>query len=278
MVLRYRRRERRGRFGLPGLILSLGVSVLWPRELRADDRSARVTEVVRQVEIIGGPSPRPAVLKEALATGNGLRTGDNSRAELTFTDLTITRVGANTIYSYQIGGRTASLSDGAVLLRVPKNSGGARITSNTLTVGITGTTLLLEYHPRSFGKLTVLEGTTRIWLNKNPSQTATVHGGQMLEVKTGASKIGEPVEIDLDRVMRTNPLITQFSPLPSEGLIRTVMMAQPDAEPGLNWGGVPVHFPPVAGPTQKASSQQSPLRSAPTPAKRSQSERRRRAP
>ncbi len=212
------------------LFLLLGLAALG--SVWAANQAARVTQVVREVKIIGGSSPHSATTNETIAAGNGLRTGNESRAELTFPDLTITRVGANSIYSFERGGRTANLADGAILLRVPKDSGGARIGTPAVTVGITGTTVLFEFHPRTYSKLIVLEGSSRLWLNGDPSHFATLHAGQMIVVKAGATQLPPPVTIDLARVVSSAVLITQFPPLPSFDLIRAAIKGQGSAGPG----------------------------------------------
>ena len=50
-----------------------------------------------------------------------------------------------------------------MLLRVPKNAGGAQIKTAAVTAAITGTTIMLEYHPDAYIKFIVLEGTGRIF-------------------------------------------------------------------------------------------------------------------
>ena len=51
------------------------------------------------------------------------------------------------------------------------------------------------------------------------AQAATVRAGQMLVVQSGASYLPKPVEIDLDRLMKTATLVTKLRPLPSLNLI-----------------------------------------------------------
>jgi len=46
-----------------------------------------------------------------------------------------------------------------MLLRVPKNAGGAKINTAAVTAAITGTTVMLEFHKNSYVKFIVLEGT-----------------------------------------------------------------------------------------------------------------------
>ncbi|PYK62252.1 MAG: hypothetical protein DME43_00630 [Verrucomicrobia bacterium] len=119
-----------------------------------------------------------------------------------------------------------NLESGAILLRVPKDSGGARIRSSALTVGITGTTVMFESHPRNYSKLIVLEGSSQAWLPRHPGRKITVHAGQMLVVKPDAAHLPDPVDIDESLVLRTATLITEFSPLPSLDLMRSVAADQ----------------------------------------------------
>jgi ferric-dicitrate binding protein FerR (iron transport regulator) len=189
----------------------------------AERKGGRVTQVVRNVSLLAPHvAARLARLNDDVTDGSAVHTGADSRAELTFADLTITRVGANSIFSFDQDGRNVSVESGAILLRVPKGSGRARIRSAALTVGITATTVMFESRPRNYGKLIVLEGSGQAWLTKHPGKKITVHAGQMLVVKPGAAHLPEPVDIDESLVLRTAILITEFSPLPSLDLMRSV--------------------------------------------------------
>ncbi|MEY2562742.1 MAG: hypothetical protein QOH88_935 [Verrucomicrobiota bacterium] len=190
-------------------------------------KDARVTQVIREVNVLEPAAPkRPAVLNEKLGDGTAVRTGGESRAELTFLDLTITRLGANTIYSFRKAGRQVELNGGSILLRVPKNSGGATILSPAVTAGVTGTTLIFEYARAGATRMTLLEGTARLTLVGHPAQTRNLRAGQTLEVPAGATRIPEPTEVDLDRLMKTSPLIIGFRPLPSRDLIGAAIKQQ----------------------------------------------------
>src|SRR5205823_3575068 len=108
-------------------------------------KEARVTQIIRDVQLLPiGSNPRPAMKDDQVNENTGVRTGDESRSELTFEDLTITRLGANTVFSFNKAGRSGELGSGSILLRVPKNSGGAEFKTHAVTVGITGTTVILE--------------------------------------------------------------------------------------------------------------------------------------
>src|SRR6267378_4846512 len=204
-----------------GLVLLFSSAILLLTA--AERKGGRVTQVVRNVSLLAPHvAARPARLNDDVTDGSAVHTGADSRAELTFADLTITRVGANSIFSFDQDGRNLSVESGAILLRVPKGSGGARIRSSALTVGITGTTEMFESRPRNYSKLIVLEGSGRAWLTKHPGKKIAVHAGQMLIVKPGAAHLPEPVDIDESLVLRTAILITEFPPLPSLDLMRSV--------------------------------------------------------
>lgn len=222
-------------------------------------KEARVTRIIRDVKLLPSESAaRSAVVNDKVQEGTAVRTGDESRSELTFTDLRITRLGENTIFSFNKAGRTVQLDSGSMLLWVPKDSGGARMTTSAVTVGITGTTVILESTRAGRNMLTVLEGGARLSLNKYPSQSAYVRSGQMLDVKAGATKLPPPVEVDLSRTMKS-PLITDFPPLPSQNLILTaardqnphVYQSQPVDNQTTAPGPIVTRWtPPMLGPTR----------------------------
>src|SRR3954469_25626783 len=183
-------------------------------------REARVTQIVKDVKIQSPEAaPRPATTSDTVRGDTAVRTGADSRAELTFGDLTIARLGANTIFSFNEGSRTVDLGNGAILLRVPKGSGGAKIQTAAVTAAITGTTVIAEYHPKSYAKYLVLEGTMRIYLKGVLGESMLLSPGQMMILNPKATRLSDPVDFDLERLLSTSLLVQGFSPLGSEGLL-----------------------------------------------------------
>lgn len=202
------------------LAAALCFSAASARAATSSAKEARVTQIIRDVKLLPAEADaRAAAMNDRVAEDTGVRTGDQSRSELTFADLTITRLGANSIFSFNKAGRSVNLDGGSVLLRVPKDSGGAKIKAPAVSVAVTGTTLILETARGGRSKLIVLEGTARLGLVKFPAQTRNVQAGQMLDVPAGATTLPDPTNIDLNQLMRSHPLIAGFPPLPSQGLI-----------------------------------------------------------
>src|SRR5436305_7891523 len=184
-------------------------------------KEARITQVVKDVKLLEAQAaPRPATLSDTVRGDTAVRTGVESRAELTFGDLTIARLGANTIFSFNESLRTVDLANGAILLRVPKGSGGAKIQTAAVTAAITGTTVIIEYHKGIYAKFICLEGTMRVYLKGHLGESVLVAAGQMLIVNPNATRLADPVDVDLDRLVRTSLLLAPpFGPLGSETLM-----------------------------------------------------------
>src|SRR2546430_4483796 len=207
----------------------------------------RVTTIFHDVHLLPAQADaRPAVIDDKVDEGTALRTGGDSRSELTFADLTITRLGENTIFSFNRAGRSVRLDSGSILLYARKNSGAAGISTKAVSVGITGTTVIFESKPAGYDRLIVLEGNARFSLNDYPDQSMEVHGGQLLNVKAGAKKLPKPGRVDLRRIVRTHPLIKNFPPLPSLDLI-LASIKNPNA-PGPRGGRGPIARPTVYAP------------------------------
>jgi mannose-6-phosphate isomerase-like protein (cupin superfamily) len=240
---------------------------------QSPEPEGRVTNIFHDVQLLPAQSDaRAAAINDKVDEGTALRTGGDSRSELTFADLTITRLGENTIYSFNRAGRSLRLDSGSILLYARKNSGGAEISTKAVSVGITGTTLIFESRPDSYDRLIVLEGDARFSLNDFPDQSTEVHAGQLLNVRAGSKKLPKPGRVDLRRIVKTHPLIKNFPPLPSLDLIlaaadgRNPNRAPPQPQPpisgtGSQGGPPPVYVPNPTGPPPRSGY---PVNSVPT--------------
>jgi hypothetical protein len=175
-------------------------------------KEARVTQVINDVKLLPGQAaPRPAAVNDPVRDNTAVRTGTASRSELTFTDLTITRLGANTIFSFNGGTRDMTLTDGAILFQVPKGSGGATIRTAAVTAAITGTTGVLEFHPATathppISKCLCLEGHIRLYLANG--QSVELGPGKM--TTTDGTTFAKVMDFDIGQFMATAPIVIDF--------------------------------------------------------------------
>jgi FecR protein len=185
--------------------------------------SAEVTKIINRVRVIdpvkGG---HPAIVREVIKDDLGLRTGEKSRSELLFQDNTLTRIGAETFFSFKTGTRDMTLEKGSMLLQVPKGLGGAKIHTAAVTAAITGTTIMMEYVPDRYIKVLVLEGSLRLSRNGTSGDSLVLRPGKMVIMRPDAKKIPDPVDVDLKLIVKTSTLVnfsSESAPLPSMPLI-----------------------------------------------------------
>ncbi|MGA1123626.1 MAG: FecR family protein [Chthoniobacterales bacterium] len=204
-------------------LLALGATAF-----AANLNEATVTRVVRSVEVIPpGAQPKPAAVGEVVRGNSDVRTGEESRAQLTFPDQTLARLGENTLFSFERGTRALDLESGAILLQVPKDAGGATIRSAPVTAAITGTTVMMEHSPGNPGtvKLIVLEGTVRLSLTGRLGESVLVGPGQMIAVAANARSLPDPSVVDVKRLLKTSRLIKDGE-LEAMGLILETVTEQ----------------------------------------------------
>ncbi|MFL6506075.1 MAG: FecR domain-containing protein, partial [Candidatus Udaeobacter sp.] len=114
--------------------------------------------VVRQKVNVVTVAPSLSSASRAVSTGavvqnqNVVRTGNESRAELEFTDLTLARMGANSIFSFDGQARALEFTQGALLFSKPANSGRVEIRSGAITAAITGSTGFISNQPAAIMK------------------------------------------------------------------------------------------------------------------------------
>ena len=191
--------------------------------------SAEVTKIINRVAVIEpAKGDRPAVLRDVIKDDLGLQTGGRSRSELLFQDNTLTRLGAETFFSFKTGTRDLTLERGSMLLQVPKGLGGAKIHTAAVTAAITGTTIMMEYSPKQYLKVLVLEGSLRLSRNGSLSDSVILRPGKMVIMRPDAKKIPEPVDVDLARIVRTSTLVNfpGTHTLPSMPLIQAAINDQ----------------------------------------------------
>src|SRR6266568_3177659 len=206
--------------------LSLALGIWLPNELGAEDlKEAKVTQVIQDVKLLpSNASAHPAAVNDNVGQGTAVKTGDQSRSELTFKDETITRLGEKTIFSVGEGARTIDLGSGQFLLYVPKKAGGAKVKMGPVTAAITGTTVLGNVDPGGVITFIVLEGSACIYLD-SVGQSLFLGPGQKLTYDPVANRLEDPVDADLNQVL-TTPLIKDFRRLPSAPLIDQTIQNQ----------------------------------------------------
>ena len=107
-------------------------------------QEAEVTKKFNLVSLLFGRDSRPVALGDVVKGDRALKTGGDSRAELQFPDLTITRVGSNALFRFLPGQREIILENGTVLFSSPGGAGGGKVQAGAITAAVTGTDMLVS--------------------------------------------------------------------------------------------------------------------------------------
>lgn len=185
------------------------------------------TQVINSVSVItpGSQEAQPAKVKDIIRAPQLVRTGPNSRAELIASDQTLTRVGANTIFSFEPKGRHINLQQGSVLFHSPTGRGGGTIKTGGAAAAVLGTTLVIVANRDGGFKGIVLEGKGKFTLPNGNSRE--VKAGQELFVLGHSKGFGPLLNIHLGKLVGGSGLVQGYSaPLPSLSKVQGAVAKQ----------------------------------------------------
>jgi len=186
-----------------------------------DLKQSKVTQVVNDVQIISAASEKQtaAAVNDIFSMPDLLRTGAASRAELVAPDETVTRVGANTIFSFDPANRSLDLKQGSLLFHAAHGKGGGTIRTGSATASVLGTTLIVTTTRNGGFKVLALEGQVEVKFPNGRKQK--LKPGQMTFVLPGANQMAPVVIFRLDELIQHSLLVHGFSkPLASLALIQ----------------------------------------------------------
>jgi hypothetical protein len=182
---------------------------------------AEVTKAINIVSLL--PHDRRAVAGDVVKGNTGLKTGGDSRAELQFPDLTITRVGSNSLFRFINGTREMILDSGTLLFSAPEGAGGGKVQAAAITAAVTGSDFMIS----NVGRVRVicLSHKVTVYLTENPKIRAELLPEQMLDITPGPTgairKMPRVTTINLGKLLATSKLTEAggFRPLASQAIL-----------------------------------------------------------
>jgi len=195
-------------------VLALFIGGMSP--LLAADSAATVTEAVNQVTHGSSQTAEsaPATAGTRLEDGEYLKTGVKSRAELELANLSITRLGANTIFNYSATANEIDLQSGTVLFSKPKDGAPMTIKTASVTAAVVGTSGFAQLHGKAvlFG---LIEGHATLTIGTDPIDLTA---GQIMRM--GDDGKPQIFYFNIPLFLATSPLIIKFhKPLTNQAYI-----------------------------------------------------------
>ena len=223
---------------IPLILVALAIGIL-QFQGAPQKKEARVTQVIKDVRLLTSrAASRPASVNDMVNENSAVRTGNESRAEITFMDQTLTRLGANTVFSFNEGGRGVDLMSGAILLAAPENTGTTKVKMvGVATAAISGFAAMFETHRNSQSKVIVLDGEGTITLDNIPGSLCPIHAGQMMVIPAHPVTCPPVYDINIAKLVGTAKLVTLW-PLPPWILDPVLHNADKQKDSGPNGGYV----------------------------------------
>ncbi len=193
------------------LLVGLGCAAAVSTSHAIDLKQSKVTQVVNDVKIISAADQKTksATVNDIFAMPDILRTGESSRAELVAQDETVTRVGANTIFSFDPANRTIDLKQGSLLFHSPHGKGGGTIHTGSATASVLGTTLIVTTTPNGGMKVLDLEGEVEVKFLSGLKQK--LDPGQMTFILPGGNQLAPVIIFRLDTLIQNSLLVKGFN-------------------------------------------------------------------
>ena len=190
-------------------------------------KDAEITTLKNIVEHDAGAGPAPAKVNEKIGENSKVTTAAASMAELTFGDSSITRIGANSVFSFQSKERLVKLDKGTALIHATPGNGGATVDCGGVTAAVSGSTFMASRSASGASVFVLLESSGSLKVTTPGGQTAVIRPGQAASTGVGPKSSIQVFDVDVKKVMETTPLVQGFKKeLPSQAEINVVTEKQ----------------------------------------------------
>ncbi len=176
-----------------GLVLG---SLAYSSFAAVEFKEAEITTVKNLVEHNPGTGAAPAKVNEKIYEKSTVSTAAASMAELTFADSSITRMGANTQFSFRSKERLVKLEQGTILIHTPPGNGGAKVDAGGVTAAVSGTTFMASRDMSGNTMFVLLEGQGGLKVTVGGVSTV-IRPGQAASV--GADSVKEAAAAPSDK-------------------------------------------------------------------------------
>lgn len=168
-----------------------------------------------QEKTSSNPTWHKTQLKNTLHAGDSIRTGSLSRAEITYSDGTVTRIGPHTVMrvtEHSEKRTNLKLITGKLWLKVTKGNGRLQIQTPTATAAVLGTELLVTNDENDISHVTTLDGLVEV--TGSEGDKVLVKPGEWVEISPN-KKIDSPTKFDWDALKKAERFMLDTSFIPT---------------------------------------------------------------
>lgn len=172
-----------------------------------------------------------AVLNDKIESNTQFGTGEQSMCELSLDDKSVTRIGANAIFSFTEKERLVKCDKGTFLVSKDPETETITVTTGSVTAAISGSTVVLDVKDDAT-HIAVAETTTGVVVTDKNGKSMTLQSGEGISATPNGMTSSTPQSVDVKDLTSSSPLFTEkgLPPLANDALIKGVASAQETAK------------------------------------------------
>jgi hypothetical protein len=172
-----------------------------------------------------------AVLNDKIESNTQVGTGEQSMCELSLDDKSVTRIGANAIFSFTEKERLVKCDKGTFLISKDPETETITVTTGSVTAAISGSTVVLDVKDDAT-HIAVAETTKGVIVTDKNGKSMTLQSGEGISATPNGMTSSSPKSVDVKDLTSSSPLFTEkgLPPLANDALIKGVASAQETAK------------------------------------------------
>jgi hypothetical protein len=172
-----------------------------------------------------------AVLNDKIESDTQVGTGEQSMCELSLDDKSITRIGANALFSFVKQERLVKCDKGTFLVSKDPETETITVTTGSVTAAVNGSTVMFDVKDDAT-HIAVAETTTGVIVTDKNGKSMTLQSGEGISATPNGMTSSSPRSVDIKDLTSSSPLFTEkgLAPLANDALIKGVASAQETAK------------------------------------------------
>lgn len=172
-----------------------------------------------------------AVLNDKIESDAQVGTGEQSMVELSLDDKSITRIGANALFSFVKQERLVKCDKGTFLVSKDPETETITVTTGSVTAAVNGSTVMFDVKDDAT-HIAVAETTTGVVVTDKNGKSMTLQSGEGISATPNGMTSSTPRSVDVKDLTSSSPLFTEkgLPPLANDALIKGVASAQETAK------------------------------------------------
>jgi hypothetical protein len=172
-----------------------------------------------------------AVLNDKVESDTQVGTGEQSMCEISLDDKSITRIGANSMFSFVQKERLVKCDKGTFLVSKDPETETMTVTTGSVTAAVNGSTVVFDVRDDAT-HIAVAETTTGVVVTDKNGKSITLQSGEGISATSNGMTSSTPKSVDVKDLISSSPLFNEkgLAPLANDALIKGVANAQETAK------------------------------------------------